>query len=96
MPGLIWSPAALFDVQRAYRFLVTKNANAAKRAMKALRSGVRVIAQHPEIGRPADEMEPEYREWPIDFGGLGYIVLYRHDGHTAMIVAVRHQKELGD
>jgi len=40
-------------------------------------------------------MEPEYREWPINLGDSGYIALYRYDGHTAVIVAVRHQKEAG-
>jgi hypothetical protein len=39
-------------------------------------------------------MEPEYREWLIDFGQSGYVALYRFDGQTALIVAVRHQKEL--
>ena len=29
-------------------------------------------------------MEPEYREWDIDFGN-GYVVLYRHDGEIAVI-----------
>lgn len=95
MPRLIWSPSALLDVQRVYRFLAEKNPEAAKRAVKAIRTGVKVIARHPEIGRPAEEMEPEYREWPIDFGDSGYIALYRYDGQTAVIVAVRHQKEAG-
>ena len=95
MPRLIWSPPALLDVQRAYRFLAEKNPEAAKRAVKAIRAGVKVIARHPEIGRPAEEMEPEYREWLIDFGDSGYLALYRYDGQTAMIVAVRHQKEAG-
>ena len=40
-------------------------------------------------------MEPEYREWLIDFGDSGYVALYRFDGETALIVAVRHQKEAG-
>ncbi len=95
MSRLIWSPPALLDVQRAYRFLAEKNPEAAKRAVKAIRSGVKVIARHPEIGRPAEEMEPEYREWLIDFGDSGYITLYRYDGQTAVIVAVRHQKGAG-
>ena len=95
MPRLIWSPSALCDVQRLYRFLVHKNPDAAKRAVKAIRAGVRVIAQHPEIGRPAEEMEPEYREWLINFGDSGYVELYHFDGHTAVILAVRHQKEAG-
>jgi len=30
----------------------------------------------------------------IDFGDSGYIALYHFDGQTAVILAVRHQKEL--
>ena len=95
MPHLIWAPAALQDVQRAYRFLAEKNADAANRAAKAIREGVKILADQPEIGRPVEEMEPEYREWLIDFGDSGYIALYRYDGHVAVILAVRHQKEAG-
>lgn len=47
------------------------------------------------IGRPAEDMEPEYREWMIDFGDSGYVALYRHDEQTAVILAVRHQREAG-
>lgn len=95
MPQLIWSPSALLDVQRLYRFLAAKNSDAAKRAVKAIREGVKIIANQPGTGRPAEDMEPQYREWLVDFGGSGYIVLYRYDGQAAMIVAVRHQKEAG-
>ncbi len=95
MSRLIWSPSALRDVQRMYRFLAEKNRDVAKRAVQAIRSGVQIILQHPEVGRPAEEMEPEYREWPIDFGHSGYLVLYHYDGRVAVIVAVRHQKEVG-
>ena len=95
MPRLIWSPSALLDVQRLYRFLATKNIDAAKRAVKAIRDEVKIIAKQPGVGRPAEDMEPEYREWLIDFGDSGYIALYRFDGQTAVIVAVRHQKEIG-
>lgn len=95
MPRIIWSPPALLDVQRAYRFLAGKSIDAAKRAVKAIREGVKIIAQHPEIGRPDDDMEPEYRELLIDFGDSGYVVLYRYEGQSAVIIAVRHQKEVG-
>lgn len=94
MPRLIWSPPALLDVQRLYRFLAAKDIDAATRAVKAIRAGVKIIALQPEIGRPADEMEPEFREWRINFGDRGYIALYRYDGQMAVIVAVRHQKEV--
>ena len=95
MPQLIWSPAELLDVQRLYNFLVTKNINAARRAAQAIREGVKIIAAQPGVGRPVEDMEPEYREWLIDFGDSGYIVLYHYDGRTAVILAVRHQKEAG-
>lgn len=40
-------------------------------------------------------MEPEYREWPIDFGSAGYVILYRLDGEAVVVLAIRHQKEAG-
>lgn len=95
MRRLIWSPAALRDVQRLWRFLSEKNVTAARRAVEAIRKGVRVIAVQPGIGRPAEDMEPEYREWLIDFGDTGYVVLYRNKGETSVILAVRHQREAG-
>lgn len=95
MPRLIWSPAALRDVQRLHRFLAEKNADAASRAVKAIRDAMKVIALQPGIGRPAEEMDPEYREWLIDFGDSGYVALYRIDGDTAIILALRHQREAG-
>ena len=93
MSRLIWSPAALLDVERAYRFLIDKNPEAARKAVKALRRGVKVLARQPEIGRPMADMPPEFREWPIDFGHSGYVVLYHFDGRQATILAVRHQRE---
>ncbi len=95
MPRLIWSPEALLDIQRLYRFLAEKSPDAAKRAVKAIREEVNILATSPEVGRPAVEMDQEFREWLVDFGDSGYIALYRYDGETAVIVAVRHQKEVG-
>lgn len=95
MPQLIWSPEALADVQRLYRFLAEKNSEAARSAARAIQNGMQIVADHPEVGRPADDMDPEFREWPISFGASGYVALYRLDQNVALIVAVRHQKEVG-
>ena len=43
MPRVIWSQAALLDVQRLYRFLAPKNMDAAKRAIKPVRTGLNVL-----------------------------------------------------
>ena len=95
MSCLIWSPAALLDVQRLYRFLALKNIDAAKRAVTAMRQGVRVLGQQPGIGRPIDEMPDEFREWIIDFWDSGYVARYRLDSDVVTILAVRHQIEVG-
>ncbi len=95
MPQLIWSPEALADVQRLYRFLAERNPVSARRAAGAIRDGMQIVADHPDVGRPVDDMDPEFQEWPISFGASGYVVLYRLQQETALVVAVRHQKEVG-
>ncbi len=95
MPRLIWSPASLRDVQRLYRLLAGKNPAAAQRAIVLIRASMKIVEKHPELGRPAEGMDPVYREWLIDFGDSGYVALYRLDGPTAVVLAVKHQKEVG-
>ena len=51
--------------------LAQKNAEAARQAVKTIRESVQILALQPGIGRPAQDMEPEYREWLIDFGQSG-------------------------
>ena len=95
MSRLIWSPQALLDVQRLYRFLATKNIDAAKRAARTLRTGVKALGYQPGIGRPIADMPDEFREWVIDFGDSGYVVRYRIGADAVTVLAVRHQKEMG-
>jgi plasmid stabilization system protein ParE len=95
MPQLIWSPQALLDVQRLYRFLAPKNQDAAKRAVTAIRQGVKVLSLQPGMGRPVEEMNDEFRDWITDFGDSGYVARYRMDAENVIILAVRHQKEAG-
>lgn len=95
MSRLSWAPSALLDVQRLYRFIAPKNLEAAKRAVAAIRQGVKVLKQQPGVGRPVDDMDDEFRDWIIDFGDSGYVVRYRVDLKSVTILAVRHQKEVG-
>ncbi|MFT2792131.1 type II toxin-antitoxin system RelE/ParE family toxin [Serratia sp. T13T92] len=95
MSQLKWSPAALADVQRLYRFLAEKDSDTAKRAISKIRRSVKILALQPQVGRPVEEMPHQYREWPIEFGNSGYVVLYHFDGTVAVLLAVRHQLEAG-
>ena len=95
MPRLKWSQPALLDVARLRDFLASKSQDAAKRAVKAIRQGVKALAKHPQMGRPVEEMPPEFREWIIEFGSGAYITLYHYDGKEVVILAVRHGREAG-
>lgn len=95
MPRLKWSKPALLDVSRLYDFLAPKSREAAKRAVKAIRKGVKALGKHPQMGRPVEEMPPEFREWVIEFGHGAYIALYHYDGKESVILAVRHGREAG-
>ena len=95
MPRLIWSPAALRDVERLYRFLADETPDAARRAAKSIRAGMNILRDQPGAGRPAADMEPEFREWFISFGDSGHVALNRFDGEKAVVLALRHQRKAG-
>jgi plasmid stabilization system protein ParE len=95
MPRLKWSQPALLDVARLYDFLAPKSRDAAKRAIKSIRQGVKALSKYPEMGRPVEEMPTEFREWVIEFGHGAYIALYHFDGKEIIILAVRHGREAG-
>jgi plasmid stabilization system protein ParE len=95
LPKIIWTSEALADVQRLYRFLVSKDQDAARRAAMTIREGVQILSRHAHAGRPAADMPPEFREWPVSFGSGGYVVLYRVDGEDVAILAVRHGRQAG-
>jgi plasmid stabilization system protein ParE len=95
MPRLKWSEPALRDVARLHSFLVSNSPEAAQRAVKAIRQGVKALAKHPEMGRPMEELPPEFREWVIEFGAAAYVTLYHYDRKEVVILAVRHGREAG-
>ena len=95
MPPLKWSQPALLDVARLHDFLAPKSRDAARRAVGAIRQGVKLLGSHPEMGRPMEELPTEFREWVIEFGSSAYLALYHYDGKEVVILAVRHGREAG-
>ena len=50
---------------------------------------MQIVAEYPDVGRPVDDMDPELQEWPISFDASGYVVLYRLQQETALVVVVQ-------
>jgi plasmid stabilization system protein ParE len=95
MPRLKWTPQSLRDVARLHDFLVSKSRSASRRAVRAIRQGVKLLGKHPEIGRPIEDLPAEFREWVIEFGSGAYVILYRYEGTEVVILAIRHGREAG-
>ena len=94
MSRLIWLPSGLSGIQRLYHFLSKKDKKVARCPIRTIRLGVKVLAQQPEIGGITETIGTDFREWIIDFGESGYVVLYHFDEDTVAIYVVRHQREL--
>jgi plasmid stabilization system protein ParE len=84
----------LHDLDRLRAFLAQKNPAVSRRAVSAIRHGVRTLAAQPGIGRRVEGYPPEYREWFILFGNSGYLVRYRHEGESITVLVLRHGREL--
>jgi plasmid stabilization system protein ParE len=68
---------------------------ARSRRYPARNKGIKILATHPEVGRPIEDLPPNYRELVIEFGQGGYIVRYRFDAEWVVIRSVRHGREAG-
>ncbi len=95
MPRVIFSPAAIRDLERLRAFLRPRNPSAARRAGESIVSGVRALGAHPQMGRPIEDLPEAYREWLVDFGDSGYVARYRFEDDLVIILAIRHQEEAG-
>ena len=95
MPPLKWSADARRNLVRLHAFLAANSLEAARRAIAAIRQGVKALSAHPEIGRPVEELPLEFREWIVEFGSGAYVVRYHYDGSEVLFLAVRHGREVG-
>jgi plasmid stabilization system protein ParE len=95
MPRIKWSEKASLDRIRFYQFLAPKNREAALRAQDAIRRGIKILATHPEVGRPIEDLSPNYRELVIEFGQAAFVVRYRFDAEWVVILDIRHGREAG-
>ena len=95
MPQVVYAPEALADIRRLYRFLSQKDAQAAAEAIRAIRQALRLLGVHPEAGRSVRERPAAFREWVIEYGESGYVALYTFDRTECVVLAIKHQREMG-
>lgn len=94
MAALIYSRRAVLDLDRLTEFLLDTDPAAAPETAALIVEAVQVLANHPMVGRPAEQ---ELRELVISRGRTGYLALYSYEEihDTVLILAIRHQREAG-
>jgi len=91
---IIYSAAALEDLERIVDFLQETSTDSALEALAQIRSAIGVLGAHPRIGR---RVRGQMRELVISWGAAGYVALYRVDASLGVvrILRIRHQREAG-
>lgn len=94
MPQLVFAPRALDDLDRLTDFLLEGPAEIASATAPVVVSALAALKQHPLLGRP---VEHGLRELLISRGRSGYVALYEYNAatDTAIVLAIRHQREAG-
>jgi plasmid stabilization system protein ParE len=86
--------AALRDLERLFDFIAAEDPIRARGQVLSVRRAFEVLAEHPLLGRPAEDGR---RELVLSRGRYGYIAKYRWlpADEVVLILAVRHQREAG-
>ena len=94
MARLVFAPQVAQDLKRLTEFLIDTDPHAANETVPVLINGLRILKQHPLVGRT---VEHDYRELVISRGRSGYVALYTYDvtRNVVLILAFRHQRESG-
>jgi plasmid stabilization system protein ParE len=85
---------ALADLERLFDFLAEHNPKLARERIISVRRAFELLADHPLLGREAEEGR---RELILSRGKFGYVAKNRWlaDQNIVLILAVRHQMEAG-
>ena len=94
MARVVYSLAALEDLERIVDFLQQESPRSAAAALRQIASAVAILAAHPRIGRRA---KGPLRELVISHGASGYLALYRFDVllDVVRVARIRHQRKAG-
>ncbi|MCC6529721.1 MAG: type II toxin-antitoxin system RelE/ParE family toxin [Pseudomonadales bacterium] len=94
MARVIYTARALADLDRLTDFLVEADPESAVQTVGLITEAMQVLANHPLIGRPAEQA---LRELVISRGKSGYLALYSHEVEQdiVLVLAIRHQREAG-
>lgn len=94
MPSVVYSAAALADLERLAAFLAAEAPAAAEKTSALIGQALAILEANPLIGR---DIGGGLRELVISRGATGYVGLYSFDDRwdRVLVYAIRQQREVG-
>jgi plasmid stabilization system protein ParE len=91
-----FSDAAQVDLEEIFEFNHERDPDTALDHVDKIRSAIRILDTHPEIGRRRFP-NSRLRELVISRGRSGYIALYAYfsAANRVRILSIKHQREVG-
>lgn len=89
---LIWSDAALADIDRFANFLRREHPSLAVVVGEEIVARAEVLSEHPEMGRALPRSR-FYRQIVLQIHCAAYVFQYRYDGKSLVMLRVFHERE---
>ena len=84
---IVFSPAALSDIERVREFLDINNPEAAKRALRVIFAALEKLQEFPNLGHPT--LDDAIRQIIVRFGAAGYVIRYTNLPEAGDILVLR-------
>ena len=92
---IVWSQAALADLDRFSAFLQDRFPHLAQTVGQEIVAKMRVLSSFPQLGRPIAG-QTEYRQIVMQVLNAPYVFQYRFDGERIVVLRVFHGREKRD
>ena len=93
MAQIKWLPEAVSDLHRLHSFLQEHDQNVADNAAGRILEGVKLLKATPHLGRPMPDDDTSRRELFMSFGAGAYVIRYRFENNSVVIIRIWHSKE---
>jgi plasmid stabilization system protein ParE len=92
MSQIVWTQAAIADLNRHYDFIKLNDTDAATRAAQAIVLSAESLQENPRRGAIVDEVAG-LRKLIVSFGKYGYIIHYAILENDVIILRAYHGRE---
>ena len=92
MPAVVWTPAAVADIEQHYQYLKPKDPDAAKRATQAILRAGDSLEENPRRGTVIQQAQG-LRKLQVSFDKSGFVLHYIILKQEVLVLRVYHGRQ---